>query len=59
MNFKINVREYRGAMGQSRETGSIWYTRRRKTKQTSKKIKNTICVGHYYMQANTNNINNF
>jgi hypothetical protein len=39
--------------GQSRETGNIGYTRRRKTKQTY----NTICVGHHYAQTNTNNIN--
>ncbi len=39
--------------GQSRETGSIGYTRRRKTKQKH----NTICVGHHYVQANTNNVN--
>ena len=29
--------------GQSRETGNIGYTRRRKTKQKH----NTICVGHH------------
>jgi len=39
--------------GQSRETGNIGYTRRRKTKQKH----NTICVGHHYMQTYTNNIN--
>ena len=39
--------------GQSRETGSIGYTRRGKTKQKH----NTICVGHQYAQANTNNVN--
>jgi hypothetical protein len=38
---------------QSRETGNIGYTRRRKTKQKH----NTICVGHHYMQTNTNNVN--
>ena len=38
---------------QSRETGNIGYTRRRKTKQRH----NTICVGHHYAQANTNNVN--
>jgi hypothetical protein len=38
--------------GQSRETGNIWYTRRIQTKQKH----NTICVGHHYMQTNTNNI---
>ena len=36
--------------GQSRETGNIGYTRRRKTKQKH----NTICVGHHYAQTNTN-----
>jgi hypothetical protein len=39
--------------GQSRETGNIRYTRRIKTKQKH----NTICVGHHYTQANTNNVN--
>ena len=29
------------------------YARRRKTKQR----QNTICVGHHYAQANTNNVN--
>jgi hypothetical protein len=38
--------------GQSRETGIVWYTRWRKTKQKH----NTIFVGHHYMQTNTNNI---
>ena len=36
--------------GQFRETGNIGYTRRRKGKQKH----NTICVGHYYTQINTN-----
>ena len=36
-----------------RETGNIWYTRLRKTKQKH----NTICVGPQYTQTNTNNIN--
>jgi hypothetical protein len=36
--------------GQSREIG-IGYTRREQTKQKH----NTICVGHHYTQANTNN----
>ena len=36
--------------GQSRETGNIGYTRRKKT-------HNTICVGHHYAQTNTNNVN--
>jgi hypothetical protein len=39
--------------GQSIETSNIGYTRRRKTKQKH----NTICVGHYCMQPNTNNVN--
>ena len=39
---------------QSGETVNIGYTRRRrKTKQKH----NTICVGHHYTQANTNDIN--
>jgi hypothetical protein len=44
-----------GAMknGQHRETGNIGYTRRRQAKQKH----STICVGHYYMQTNTNNLN--
>jgi len=41
--------------GKSRETGNLGYTRRRKTKQKH----NTICVGHHYIQTNTNNINNW
>ena len=49
------VREYgRGNQkGQHRETGNIWYTRRRKPKQK----RNTIFVGHHYAQTNTNNVN--
>ena len=35
--------------GQYRETGNIWYTRRRQTKQK----RNTLCVGHHY---NANNV---
>ena len=40
------MREYRRGIknGQSRETGNIGYTRRRKTKEKH----NTICVGHNY-----------
>jgi hypothetical protein len=38
--------------GKSRETGNIGYTRGRQTKQR----RNTICVGHHYMQANINNV---
>jgi hypothetical protein len=39
---------------QSRETGSIWYTIRRKAILKH----NTICVGHHYAQRNTNTVNN-
>ena len=39
--------------GQSRETGSIKYTKRRQAKQKH----NTICVEHHYAQRNTNNVN--
>jgi len=38
--------------GQSRETGSIGYTRRRQTKQKH----NTISVGHHSTQTNSNNV---
>jgi hypothetical protein len=38
---------------QSRESGNIGYTGRRKTKQEH----NAICVEHHYMQASTNNVN--
>ena len=45
---QINVREYRRAKkGQSRETGNIRQTRRRKTKQKL----NTICVSNHYTQT--------
>jgi len=27
------------------------------TKDEEKQNKNTICVGHHYMQTNTNNVN--
>jgi hypothetical protein len=50
-----HVREHRkgNKNGQSSETGSIWYTRRRKTKQKY----NAICVGHHCTETNTNNLN--
>jgi hypothetical protein len=38
---------------QSRETGNIGNTKRRK----KKKPHNTICVGHHYTQTNTNHVN--
>ena len=40
-------------VSKSRETGNIWYTRRRQEKQ----IHNTIYGGHHYTQTNTNNVN--
>ena len=48
---QINVGEYRrgNKKGKSRETGNIGCTRSRQTKQKH----NTICVGHYYAQADT------
>jgi hypothetical protein len=46
--------------GKSRETGNIGYTRRRKTKQKHNTTQhNTICVGDYYTQTNTNKVINF
>ena len=39
--------------GQSRETGNIEFTIRRKTKQKH----NTIYVGHHYAQINTYDVN--
>ena len=52
---EINVREYRRVIKnrQSRESGNIGYTRRRKTKQKCYKIR----AGHHYAQTNTNNVN--
>ena len=42
--------------GQSIEIGNACHTRQRiKTKQ--KQAKNTMCVGHHYPQASTNNVN--
>ena len=43
--------------GQSKETGNAGHTRQRiKTKQKHKK-HNTMCVGHYYPQTNTDHVN--
>ena len=39
--------------GQSRETGSTGYIRRRQTEQKH----NAICVGHHYAIKNTNSVN--
>jgi hypothetical protein len=40
-------------MDNPEKTGTIGHTRLRQTKQKH----NTICVGHHYAQANTNNVN--
>ena len=55
MKRQINVREHRrgNQNGQSRETGNIGYTRRRKTN----KKHNTICVGRHYTKTKTNYVN--
>ena len=37
--------------------GKNWQHRVHKTKYKTKQKHNTICVGHYYPQANTNNTN--
>ena len=50
---KINVREYqriKSRNGQSIESGNMWYTKRRKHKNT------TLCVAQQYLQTNTNNV---
>ena len=53
--MSINAREYWN--GQSIETGNAGHTRQRiKTKQKQKK-PNTMCVGYYYPQTNTDNVN--
>jgi hypothetical protein len=52
----VNVRKYRRGNqknGQSRETGNIGYTIRRKTKRKH----NALCVGHHYAQTNTYDVN--
>jgi hypothetical protein len=59
---EVNVTEYpRGKNGQSRETGNIEYTRRRKKRKKEKEnksqTKNTMCVGHQKAQTNTNTVN--
>ena len=53
---RMDNQEWTIKNGQSRATGYIVYTRH-KMKTHKKKIKhNTICVGHHYMQTNTNNV---
>jgi hypothetical protein len=43
--------------GQSRETGYTGHIRQRKIQKQKQEKPNTMCVGHYYPQANTNNVN--
>ena len=43
----------KGEKRQSRETGNIEYTRRRKVRQKH----NILCVVHHYAETNTNNVN--
>ena len=43
--------------GQSRETGNTGHTRQRKKQKQKQEKPKTMCVGHYYLQANTNNVN--
>jgi len=54
--LNTNVDEIKVAIKnrQSRETDNIPDEERRKQKQKH----NTICVGHHYVQINTNNLNN-
>ena len=51
----MNIENTEGAIknGQSRETCTTGYTKLTKTKQKH----STLCVGHHYTQANTNNVN--
>jgi hypothetical protein len=53
MNLQINVREY-GRGNQNRTIQKNWQHRVHKTME---KTHNTVCVGHYYTQTNTNIIN--
>jgi hypothetical protein len=41
--------------GQCGETGNTSHTKQRKKQKTKK--TNTMCVGRYYPQAKTNNVN--
>jgi hypothetical protein len=46
--------------GQCRETGKTGHKSQKKKKKKKKKKApktNTMCVGHHYPQANTNNVN--
>ena len=57
--MSINDRKYWSGKknGQSIDTGNAGHTRKKiQTKQKHKKT-NTMCIGHCYPQANTNNVN--
>ena len=55
--MSINNTEVVAQHGQSIEIGNACHTTPRiKTKQNKQKT-NTMCVGHKYPQANTNNVN--
>jgi hypothetical protein len=51
----INVREYRNG-NKKRTIKKNW--QHRFTQDEGKQNKNTICVGHYYANKKTNNVNN-
>jgi hypothetical protein len=53
---KINVREHRRG-NQKWGIQRNWQHRVHKTKTNKTKKHNTICGGHHYAQANTNNVN--
>ena len=55
-SFTINVSEYRRD-NQKWIIQRNWQHRTHKTKKNTAKTQ-TICVGPYYIQANTNNVNN-
>ena len=52
VTVEINVWEYQKKGQSTMDNPYKLATRRRKTKQK----QNTICVGHHYSQANTNNV---
>jgi hypothetical protein len=43
--------------GQYRETGNTGHTKQRKINKKITTKNNTMCGGHHYPQANTNNVN--
>jgi hypothetical protein len=43
--------------GKSIETGNAGHTRKRIKTNKNKQKTNTMCVGHHYPKANTNNVN--